>query len=744
MKKVLFTMLALVLAVGLALPMATPVMADTGASIWTDKPDYCPEETVTIFGSGFNALADVTVTVERPDASVDTVGAVSDEAGSFTCTYQLDGIEGTYTVTATDGTNEASTEFTDAVSFAIKGTDGSAHPSPSPEDLGSVEQGTDLDVSSINIKANGLGANGTIGWAITYDTSYEDGSTLSSVTTFTPPNGTLGGSSTAYEDDVDVDFTIETDTLAPGDYVGKLQATGTGATTGTYHFEFTVTEASGGGAEVTETTTEIYDAADDSVIPEDTSVPLATSVYDVATVTGDNPTGDVDFTLYKVVGQFDPESDPPETDDSVVYSDTGVGLVSGVATSGDSPALHAGDYYWVASYSGDDYNDPSDSDPEPFTVDKADVTIETVILDEGDIEVTEVDLASTVHDQATVTGVDPFIPSGTIDFAFSNGDTTTDVSLDEFGIAVSDPSGPLHAGDYYYVAGNYSGDDDYNPYEGITDEEDLTVDKADVTITTTIYTENDDEVTGVYPIASTTIIYDEATVTGIGVTGFEPAGTVDFTYDSTSAGSPSISGNDPATAYSDYVGPLAAGDYAFSASYTDSSGDYNDKTSADELFSVLEVYLGTNGKSMGFWTNKNGQGLLTNSDATYLDPEAPFHTFTPYPKEPAGSTPFNAKLNTFKSQVKGFINNANAKDMRYMLAAQLLAVKLDSRHGFLDGANIWLDNGDGIVQPGEVLSISGLFTAADYAWLGTNKADQEYYKDILDGICNNKVWFIVP
>ena len=86
------------------------------ASIWTDKADYSPEETVTIFGSGFLANAEVTVTVTRPDGSVNPPAwtVTSDESGNFETAYLLDGILGTYTVVATDGTNTATTTFTDA------------------------------------------------------------------------------------------------------------------------------------------------------------------------------------------------------------------------------------------------------------------------------------------------------------------------------------------------------------------------------------------------------------------------------------------------------------------------------------------------------------------------------------------------------------------------------------------------------------------------------------------------------
>jgi hypothetical protein len=90
-----------------------PLVSGEGARIWTDKEDYAAGETVSIFGSGFNALAKVTVTIKRPNGVIDTVYAVTDNAGGFSCTYQLNGIAGTYTVTATDGTNTATTTFID-------------------------------------------------------------------------------------------------------------------------------------------------------------------------------------------------------------------------------------------------------------------------------------------------------------------------------------------------------------------------------------------------------------------------------------------------------------------------------------------------------------------------------------------------------------------------------------------------------------------------------------------------------
>jgi hypothetical protein len=104
---------SIVMIVTVSMLFAGLLAAAEGATIWTDKVDYAPEETVTIFGSGFNADAAVTGTVTRPDGVVDPWTTTADSAGNFEATYPLDGITGTYTVTATDGTNTATTTFTD-------------------------------------------------------------------------------------------------------------------------------------------------------------------------------------------------------------------------------------------------------------------------------------------------------------------------------------------------------------------------------------------------------------------------------------------------------------------------------------------------------------------------------------------------------------------------------------------------------------------------------------------------------
>jgi len=114
MKKRIFAVVSLAVALALLMVGANCGSPDAGASIWTDKADYYPEEIVTISGAGFTP-GPVVLTVTRPDGEIEQVLDVSaDSSGSFTATYQLDGIMGTYIVNARDSAGQtAQTTFTD-------------------------------------------------------------------------------------------------------------------------------------------------------------------------------------------------------------------------------------------------------------------------------------------------------------------------------------------------------------------------------------------------------------------------------------------------------------------------------------------------------------------------------------------------------------------------------------------------------------------------------------------------------
>ena len=112
---------------------ADPILTltTTESDYLTPKIDYSPEENVYIAGTGFDASTGILVSVQRPDGTVTTSAdlitgpykvtitssetGITDASGSFTATYQLDGVTGEYTITATDGTNTKTATFTDSI-----------------------------------------------------------------------------------------------------------------------------------------------------------------------------------------------------------------------------------------------------------------------------------------------------------------------------------------------------------------------------------------------------------------------------------------------------------------------------------------------------------------------------------------------------------------------------------------------------------------------------------------------------
>ncbi|MEM1590080.1 MAG: hypothetical protein QW175_06660 [Candidatus Bathyarchaeia archaeon] len=64
--------------------------ASANAKIWTDKPDYAPEETVTIYGAGFLPDSAILIQVTRPDYTADSWSTTSNSSGNFVTTHQLE------------------------------------------------------------------------------------------------------------------------------------------------------------------------------------------------------------------------------------------------------------------------------------------------------------------------------------------------------------------------------------------------------------------------------------------------------------------------------------------------------------------------------------------------------------------------------------------------------------------------------------------------------------------------------
>ena len=90
---------------------------------------------------------------------------------------------------------------------------------------------------------------------------------------------------------------------------------------------------------------------------------------------------------------------------------------------------------------------------------------------------------------------------------------------------------------------------------------------------------------------------------------------------------------------------------------------------------MSNVCLGPGGGlTLGFWSNKNGQALITSSDLQHLRDDFCLRN--------ADGSEFNP---TTAAQVKSFLLGATATNMANMLSAQLTAMYLNTAHGFVNG-----------------------------------------------------------
>jgi hypothetical protein len=149
----------------------------------------------------------------------------------------------------------------------------------------------------------------------------------------------------------------------------------------------------------------------------------------------------------------------------------------------------------------------------------------------------------------------------------------------------------------------------------------------------------------------------------------------------------------------------------------------------DNNFGNLCLEPGHGGKTIGFWANA-GNSLITDEDINYLNG---LNLFKPngwnYP-------PF-----ANNQQIKNYLLKANAKNMKWMLSAQLIATVLNVRHGFLDGSTLVC------IDPpacSNFMSINDIIDGAIEALGSGDKSEQEYWKNLLDKLNNNMLPFVSP
>jgi hypothetical protein len=210
------------------------------------------------------------------------------------------------------------------------------------------------------------------------------------------------------------------------------------------------------------TTTTVYDNG--VAVTTGGALIVGTTVYDTATVTGDDaatPTETVAYSFFT----------------NGACSGTGKGAGGGALVSGAVPKsntegpLGAGSYAFQATYSGDSNYAGSISGCEPFTVGRGTSTTATTVKDAATglawsgSEAT----GASAYDTATVTTSDTVTATGTVAYSFfTNGacsgtatGATDTVTLTAAGLVPnSKTEGPLAAGSYAFQAA-YSGDSNY-------------------------------------------------------------------------------------------------------------------------------------------------------------------------------------------------------------------------------------------------------------------------------------------
>lgn len=272
---------------------------------------------------------------------------------------------------------------------------------------------------------------------------------------------------------------------------------------------------------------------------------------------------------------------------------------SGIAhPSTSETALAAGTYNFMAVVASNDNYNAKISDCEPFTVNKAQLTISTGVHDAAHNVITSADLFSVVHDTAVIGGtVGGFAPTGAVTFTFDkspSGCGTTAIatsgSLDG-GKPRSVDTSALVTGNYNF-RGAIAGDDNYL---GATSScEPLTINQGTSGTTTVLKNVlGDATIANGSSVAVGSSVYDTAAVapTPAGT----PTGTVTYKfYSQANCGGTStdqtvtLSGG--VVPNSSSQGPLSPGNYGFKAIYSGDS-NYAGSTGDCEPFNVVDARI---------------------------------------------------------------------------------------------------------------------------------------------------------
>lgn len=145
------------------------------------------------------------------------------------------------------------------------------------------------------------------------------------------------------------------------------------------------------------------------------------------------------------------------------------------------------------------------------------------------------------------------------------------------------------------------------------------------------------------------------------------------------------------------------------------------------------------GLTLGFWSNKNGQALITSTDLQHLRDDFCLRN--------ADGSEFNPTTN---AQVKSFLLGATATNMSNMLSAQLIAMYLNVAHGFVNGNALVLGgsnpsgcsvpvNANGFITVNALMADAAAELCTSGVVLSGNpeRACEEFKKTTLDKANNN-------
>ena len=163
------------------------------------------------------------------------------------------------------------------------------------------------------------------------------------------------------------------------------------------------------------------------------------------------------------------------------------------------------------------------------------------------------------------------------------------------------------------------------------------------------------------------------------------------------------------------------------------------------ILDVGNVCLGAGGaKGIGYWTSKNGEAALKNSGKLdYILSTLRYY----YSLRNADGSDFDP--NTY-DELKRWMQGANAKNMTYMLSAQLAAMFLNTELGLVDSYNSYIYT-PGCSWWGNFMGINNLMWYTNYyLWFSTTVDGKNPQRDYLECLknafdnANNNLTFVQP